>query len=49
MIHSLKLLIVGTLTGGVIAESGLCDGLEAKVAPYMGRNVICVNENPWRR
>ena len=46
MIRSLKLLIIGTVAGGIIAESGLCGGLAAKVAPYKGRNVIWVNGKP---
>ncbi|MEI7899391.1 MAG: beta-galactosidase [bacterium] len=46
MIRSLRLLIVGTLAGGMLAESSLCGGLEAKVAPYKGRNVIWVNRKP---
>ena len=46
MIRSLKWLIVGTLAGGMIAGSGLCGGLEAKVALYKGRNVIWVDGQP---
>ena len=44
--HKVRFLIGAILAGGMLAEYGLCGGLEAKVAPYKGRNVIWVDGKP---
>jgi hypothetical protein len=42
----IRFLIGAIGAASMISESGLCGGLEAKVAPYKGRNVIWVDGKP---
>jgi hypothetical protein len=44
--HKVRFLMGAIWAVSMIAESGLCGGLEAKVAPYKGRNVIWVDGKP---